>query len=91
MIVTKHRFAATLLASRCVELISSAAYHGVDEAWISKHPVLALARGPKAGEGHERGTQRLRCAWHGAAMKHQVEDLIDGVHVISKMNCFAAF
>lgn len=31
-----------LLASRCVELIAKAAYHEVDEAWISKNPVLAL-------------------------------------------------
>mmetsp|Transcript_22461 Transcript_22461/g.62024 ORF Transcript_22461/g.62024 Transcript_22461/m.62024 type:complete len:328 (+) Transcript_22461:177-1160(+) len=34
---------ARMAPARCVELISSAAYHGVDEAWISKHPVLALA------------------------------------------------
>ncbi len=29
---------------RCVDLIIRAAAHGVDEAWISKHPVLLLGR-----------------------------------------------
>ena len=31
---------------RCVELIAAAAAHGVDEAWISKHPVLGLGKPP---------------------------------------------
>jgi hypothetical protein len=30
-------------SQRCVELIIAAAGHGVDEAWIAKHPVLTLA------------------------------------------------
>ncbi|KAL6761352.1 hypothetical protein V8C86DRAFT_2536220 [Haematococcus lacustris] len=34
---------ARMPAARCVELIAAAAAHGVDEAWISRHPVLALA------------------------------------------------
>jgi len=32
---------ARMSPERCVELIAAAAAHGVDEAWISRHPVLA--------------------------------------------------
>ncbi len=28
--------------ARCVEMIANAAAHGVDEAWIAKHPVLGM-------------------------------------------------
>lgn len=30
--------------ARCVEMIANAAAHGVDEAWIAKHPVLGMGK-----------------------------------------------